>query len=68
MEREYTVDEIDMIALEQGWAMTYCMNKKDGKDCPGTHTIQIAKDVDYENFGEFTSNPKTGKHYFKFYL
>lgn len=65
---EYNENEIDMIALEQGWAITYCKDEKDGKDCPGVNTIEVAKDVDYENFGAFTSNPKTGKFTFKFYL
>ena len=53
MAKKYTLEQVNEIVDTQNWSSTLCSNEKDGQECEGIDTIQIAVDSNSEYFGEF---------------
>ena len=56
MSKKYTLEQIGEIVERQGWSFTTCQNERDGQECEGVDTIQVAITDDTEYFGEFVGN------------
>ena len=59
MQKNYTIEEINNLAENNGFSLTFCDEEK---------TIQVALDMDSPDyFGEFFETPTKGYYGFNFY-